>query len=171
MKKWFLVCASFLFATPVNAEWVCPTCNANEQHVLQQLQEKTLIKDRNSLAAIMGNIKSESNFHSNICEGGARVSYDQCHRGGYGLVQWTTQARYDGLGYFCDKYGCDPSSVEGQTRYMINEHSFQVNLPTFEGRGWSVSQFMRPSYSWLGWGIKGHRESYAYDYVNKIVED
>ena len=108
---------------------------------------------------------------SNICEGGARVSYDQCHKGGFGLIQWTTQARYDGLGSFCDKYGCDPSTIEGQTRYMINEHSFQTNLPTFEGRGLTISQYMRPAYYWLGWGVKGYRESYSYDYVTKFIED
>tara|TARA_B100000029_G_scaffold344980_1_gene337418 strand:- start:2192 stop:2707 length:516 start_codon:yes stop_codon:yes gene_type:complete len=171
MKKLFLFCFSFILASPVNAQWTCPTCNSNEQYVLKQLQEKTLIADKYALATLMGNIKSESNFHPNICEGGARVSYDQCHRGGFGLIQWTTQARYDGLGSFCNKYGCDPSTIEGQTRYMINEHSFQTNLPTFEGRGLSISQYMRPAYYWLGWGVKGYRESYAYEYVNKFVED
>jgi hypothetical protein len=117
----------------------------------------------------MGNIKSESNFHANICEGGARVPYGQCLSGGYGLIQWTTVARYNGLGSFCKKYDCNPSSIEGQVRYMINENQFQKVLPEFEGRGYSISQYMAPAYYWLGWGIKGNREYYSYNYSKKLV--
>jgi hypothetical protein len=149
--------------------WQCPGCNPNEQYVLAQLQEKTKISDRNALATIMGNIKSESNFHPNICEGGARVPYKQCRRGGYGLIQWTTTKRYNGLGSFCRKFGCDPSSIEGQTRYMINESQFQKILPEFEGRGFTVDQYMVGAYYWLGWGIKGHRQQYAYNYTKKLI--
>ena len=65
-----------------NKTWTCPTCSPNEKYVLQQLQAKTRISDRNALATILGNIKSESNFHPDICEGGARVSYLDCTRGG-----------------------------------------------------------------------------------------
>ena len=149
--------------------WKCPGCNENEKYVLKQLQAKTNISDRNALATIMGNIKSESNFHPNICEGGARVPYEKCHSGGYGLIQWTTTKRYRGLGKFCDKYGCNPSSIEGQTRYMINESQFQQLLPEFEGRGFTVDQYMVGAYYWLGWGIKGYRQQYAYNYTKKLV--
>jgi hypothetical protein len=69
----------------VKKTWKCPGCNENEKYVLEQLQEKTRITDRNALATIMGNIKSESNFHPNICEGGARVPYNRCYSGGYVL--------------------------------------------------------------------------------------
>ena len=149
--------------------WKCPSCSPEEKYVLKQLQEKTKISDRNALATILGNIKQESNFRSNICEGGARVSYDDCHRGGYGLIQWTSTQRYLGLRYFSNKYGCDPSTLECQTRYMINENQFQKVLPEFEGGGQSISQYMVPAYYWLGWGIKGNREIYAYNYTNKLV--
>ena len=149
--------------------WKCPGCNYNEKYVLEKLQEKTKISDRNALATIMGNIKSESNFHPNICEGGARVPYNQCHRGGYGLIQWTSTNRYLGLGRFAKKYGYDPSSLEGQTAYMINEHTFQKYLPEFEGTGRTVDQYMVGAYYWLGWGIKGYRQQYAYDYTKKLV--
>ena len=149
--------------------WKCPGCNYNEKYVLEQLQEKTRISDRNALATIMGNIKSESNFHPNICEGGARVPYNACHSGGYGLIQWTSVGRYRNLGKFATKYGYDPSSLEGQTAYMINESVFQRYLPEFEGMGRTVSQYMVPAYYWLGWGIKGYREHYAYDYTKKLV--
>ena len=149
--------------------WKCPNCSPEEKYVLEKLQEKTKISDRNALATIMGNIKSESNFHANICEGGARVPYDQCLSGGYGLIQWTTVARYNGLGSFCKKYDCNPSSIEGQVRYMINENQFQKVLPEFEGRGYSISQYMAPAFYWLGWGIKGNREYYSYNYSKKLV--
>ena len=154
---------------PYEYSWKCEDCSPEEQYVLAELQEHTEISDRNALATIMGNIKQESKFISNICEGGARVSYSDCHSGGYGLIQWTSIGRYNNLGKFCDKYGCDPSSLEGQTRYMINESVFRRYLPEFEGRGKTVSQYMVPAYYWLGWGIKGNRELYAYDYVKKLV--
>ena len=153
----------------VEKEWKCPSCNKNEQYVLEQLQKKTKISDRNALATIMGNIKSESNFHPNICEGGARVPYDRCYSGGYGLIQWTSTNRYLGLGKFSKKYGYDPSSLEGQTAYMINEYTFQKYLPEFEGNGQTVDQYMVGAYYWLGWGIKGYRQKYAYDYTKKLV--
>ena len=154
---------------PYKTTWKCEDCTPNEQYVLAELQKHTKISDRNALATILGNIKSESNFHPDICEGGARVPYGDCHRGGYGLIQWTSINRYNNLGKFCNKYGCDPSSLEGQTRYMINENIFQRYLPMFEGGGQTVRQYMVPAYYWLGWGIKGNREIYAYEYTNKLV--
>jgi hypothetical protein len=153
----------------VEKTWKCEDCTPEEQYVLSELQEHTRITDRNALATIMGNIKQESKFIPNICEGGARVSYSDCRVGGYGLIQWTSINRYANLGRFCTKYGCDPSSLEGQTRYMINESVFQRYLPEFEGNGKTVHQYMVPAYYWLGWGIKGNRELYAYDYVKKLT--
>ena len=154
---------------PYEKTWYLPGGTPAEQYVLAQLQEHTKISDRNALATILGNIKSESNFRSNICEAGARVRYGDCDRGGYGLIQWTSVNRYNNLGKFCNKYGCDPSSLEGQTRYMINESVFQRYLPEFEGRGKTVDQYMVAAYRWLGWGIKGYRQQYAYEYTKKLV--
>ena len=153
---------------PYNPSWKCEDCTAEEQYVLAQIQEHTKITDRNALATIMGNIKQESNFTANVCEGGARVSYSECTRGGYGLIQWTSLGRYNNLGKFCDKFACDPSTLEGQTRYMINESVFQRYLPEFEGHGKTVRQYMLPAYYWLGWGIKGYRELYAHEYYKKL---
>ena len=152
-------------------QWILPGGTSAEQYVLKELQEHTKISDRNALATIMGNIKQESNFVPNVCEGGARVSYRDCTRGGYGLIQWTSVKRYENLGKFCEKFECDPSSLEGQTRYMINESTFQRYLPEFEGRGKTVDQYMVGAYYWLGWGIKGYRQLYAYDYHNRLVLD
>ena len=154
---------------PYEPQWILPGGTPAEQYVLKELQEHTKISDRNALATIMGNIKQESKFIPNICEGGARVSYSDCHSGGYGLIQWTSINRYNNLGKFADKYGYDPSTLEGQTAYMINESVFQRYLPEFEGMGRTVSQYMVPAYYWLGWGIKGNRELYAYDYTKKLV--
>lgn len=153
---------------PHEPSWKCDDCTPEEQYVLKEIQKKTKISDKNALATILGNIKQESMFISNICEGGARVSYVDCKVGGYGLIQWTSVGRYKGLGNFCAKYGCDPSTLQGQTRYMINEPIFQRYLPMFEGGGQTVRQYMVPAYYWLGWGIKGNRELYAYDYVKKL---
>jgi hypothetical protein len=149
--------------------WKCLDCNENEQYVLEQLQTQTKISDKNALATIMGNIKQESMFKPDICEGGSRVPYENCLRGGYGLIKCTTDSRYLGLGSFCKKYDCNPSSLEGQVQYMINENQFQKVLPEFEGVGNTIFQYMTPSYYWLGWGIKGYREHYAYDYIKKMV--
>jgi hypothetical protein len=149
-------------------QWRCEDCTPEEQYVLSALQEKTKITDKNALAALMGNIKQESKFIPNICEGGARVSYTECKSGGYGLIQWTSIGRYKALGNFCARFSCDPSSLEGQTRYMINEPIFQRVLPEFEGSGQTVSYYMKPAYYWLGWGIKGNREVYAYEYSKML---
>lgn len=153
----------------VEKTWKCPNCTPEEKYVLEQLQNKTKITDRNALSTILGNIKQESKFIPNICEGGARVSYENCHVGGYGLIQWTSVGRYKGLGLFAKKYGCNPSTLECQTRYMINEPIFQKYLPEFEGSGLPVRQYMVPAYYWLGWGIKGNREIYSYEYTKKLV--
>mgnify|MGYP001498012257 CR=1 FL=1 len=153
----------------VESSWVCNDCTPEESYILAKLQEHTRITDRNALATILGNIKQESKFVANICEGGARVPYNSCLRGGYGIVQWTSTHRYLGLGYFAKTFGCDPSEFKCQVRYMINEPTFQRNLPTFQGGGQTVSYYMRPAYRWLGWGIKGNRESYAYDYSQRLT--
>ena len=55
----------------VEKTWKCPDCSTNEQYVLEQLQSKTKVRDRNAIATIMGNIQQESKFIPNICEGGA----------------------------------------------------------------------------------------------------
>ena len=131
--------------------WTCPDCTENEQYVLAELQKHTKISDRNALVAIMGNIKQESNFVPNICEGDVRVPYNDCHRGGYGLIQWTSINRYNNLGKFCENYGCDPSSLEGQTRYMINESTFRsifLSLKVVDSL--CPNTWFRPTTGWDG---------------------
>ena len=126
----------------IPATWKCPDCSPAEQYVLKELQN-TKITDRNALATILGNIKQESKFIPNICEG-ARVNYEDCHVGGYGLIQWTSIGRYDNLGKFCTKYGCD-GGLEGQTRYMINEKSSNaICLSLKAEEGLSISTWFLP---------------------------
>ena len=146
----------------------CPDCTPPQQYVLKTLQTEAGVTDKTALAVIMGNIQQESNFRHNVCEGGAIVSYDRCLRGGYGLIQWTTQHRYDGLGSFCKKYGCNPSSLEGQTRYMINEMRFRNDLYAFQTNHQTVQYYMNAAYYWLGWGIHGNRTHYSYSFLSKL---
>jgi hypothetical protein len=53
---------------------ICKGCNHNESRTLDFLQDRG-VTDKNALATIMGNIRQESTFTPNICEGGARVPY------------------------------------------------------------------------------------------------
>ena len=146
----------------------CPDCTPAQQYVLKELQVKADVKDKTALAVIMGNIQQESGFRSNVCEGGAILPYDYCMRGGYGLIQWTSPARYRGLGTFCNRYGCDPSSLEGQTRYMINEMRFRDDLYAFQTNHQQIDYYMNAAYYWLGWGIHGKRTEYTYSFLNKL---
>ena len=146
----------------------CPDCTPPQQYVLEQLQTSAGVTDKTALAVIMGNIQQESQFVPNVCEGGDIIPYDQCLRGGYGLIQWTSPNRYHGLGVFCKRYGCDPSSLEGQTRYMINELRFRYELSEFQTNYQTVPYYMNSAYHWLGWGIKGERESYVYTFLQKL---
>jgi len=77
---------------PKEKRLICKGCNEFENDTLAFFQERG-IKDRNALATIMGNIKQESMFVPNICEGGSRTSWNNCY-GGYGLIQWTSANRY-----------------------------------------------------------------------------
>ena len=145
----------------------CSECTAYEQQTLEFLQQRG-ITDQNALAVVLGNIQQESRFKPNICEGGAIVPYDQCLRGGYGLIQWTSINRYRGLGDFAAKYGGSPTSLSTQLRYMVNESQwteYELYLKTY---GHTIEYYMTHAYPWLGWGIHGNRTTYAYDYRSKF---
>ena len=145
----------------------CIGCNSNESKTLSFFQDRG-IKDKNSLATIMGNIRQESTFVPNICEGGARVPYGSCG-GGYGLIQWTSSDRYYGLGKFAYKYGGSPSSLGTQLRYLVNEVQWRRIEPSMMAAGKTIPTYMGYCYSWLGWGIEGPRTRYAYDYAKRMI--
>tara|TARA_R110002012_G_scaffold95373_1_gene230582 strand:- start:456 stop:908 length:453 start_codon:yes stop_codon:yes gene_type:complete len=146
----------------------CPQCTPPQQYVLEQLQITAGVTDRTALAVIMGNIQQESNFKHNVCEGGAVMPYDQCLRGGYGLIQWTSQHRYDGLGTFCADQNADPSSLECQTEYMIRELRFRDDLNSFLTNHQTVPYYMNAAYYWLGWGVHGNRTQHTYSFLTKL---
>jgi hypothetical protein len=155
---------------PKEKRFVCTSCSDNEKRALDFLQDKG-IKDKNALATVMGNIRQESTFIPNICEGGARTSYSGCRYGGYGLIQFTSESRYRGLGQFARLYGGNPSSLDTQLRYMLNEEQWKQIEDRMKTPGKSIYQYMNHAYSWLGWGHHGSRTDYAYNYAQKFTFD
>ena len=154
---------------PKETRLICKGCNEHENNTLAFLQERG-IKDKNALATIMGNIRQESTFTPNICEGGARTSYGACG-GGYGLIQWTSANRYYGLGDFARKFGGSPSSLHTQLRYMTSEIQWQRIEEKMKTPGKSIDRYMDYAYNWIGWGHHGARTSYAYDYASRLVPE
>ena len=159
-----------MYDQPPTPVYVCDDCRPAEVRTLEFLQDRG-ITDKNALSVILGNIKQESNFQTTICEGGALTGYNNCHSGGFGLIQWTTQSRYDGLWSFCQKNACDVNSLDGQLRYMWNENQFQSQIPNFKTHNLTIERYMQFAYPWLGWGIHGNRTTYAYNYQSKLKLD
>jgi hypothetical protein len=153
---------------PKEKRLICKGCNENENVALAYFQDIG-VKDRNALATIMGNIRQESTFIPNICEGGSKTSYHNCWRG-YGLIQWTSSNRYYGLGDFARKYGGSPSSMNTQLKYLINEVQWKRIEEKMKTPGKSIDRYMNYAYTWIGWGYHGARTSYAYDYANRMIE-
>jgi hypothetical protein len=147
---------------------VCKGCNTYESRTLEFLQDRG-ITDKNALATIMGNIRQESTFFPNICEGGARVSYQSCRSGGYGLIQWTNSSRYYGLGKHAARIGASPSSLEAQLDYMLHEGDWKMIEHQMKTPGKSINDYMRLASRWIRWGHHGARTHFAYNYANKMV--
>jgi hypothetical protein len=150
--------------------WKCKGCNHTETYTLSYLQKQG-IKDKNALATIMGNIKQESDFVPNICEGGARVSYQSCGSGGYGLIQWTDSTRFNGLGRHAARIGSSASSLDTQLNYMLNEGDWKMIEPRMKTPGKSIDQYMYYASKWIRWGHHGARTDFAYRYANKMYLD
>ena len=147
---------------------VCKGCNTNESRTLEFLQKRG-ITDKNALATIMGNIRQESTFTPNVCEGGARVSYSACTSGGYGAIQWTDAPRYNGLGKFAARIGGDPSTLDTQLQYMLYEGDWKMIENQMKTPGKSINDYMRLARKWVRWGHHGARTDYAYNYANRLV--
>ena len=147
---------------------VCKGCNTNESRTLEFLQNRG-ITDKNALATIMGNIRQESTFTPNVCEGGARVSYNGCTSGGYGLIQWTNAPRFYGLGKHAARIGANPSSLDAQLDYMLHEGDWKMIEPQMKTPGKSINDYMRLARQWIRWGHHGARTDFAYDYASKLV--
>jgi hypothetical protein len=146
---------------------VCKGCNHNESRTLEFLQDRG-VTDKNALATIMGNIRQESTFTPNICEGGARVSYPNCG-GGYGLIQWTNAPRFYGLGKHAARIGANPSLLDTQLDYMLYEGDWKMIEPHMKTPGKSINDYMRLARKWIRWGHHGERTDYAYDYSKRLI--
>ena len=153
---------------PKEKRLTCKGCNQNETFALNYLQDKG-ITDKNALATIMGNIRQESTFIPNICEGGSIVSYERCRSGGYGLIQWTDSARFNGLGNFAYNKKANPSSIETQLDYMINESDWKMIEQRMMRPGGTINDYMRLARQWIRWGEHGARTNFAYDYARRLV--
>lgn len=147
---------------------VCKGCNTNESRALNFLQDRG-ITDKNALATIMGNIRQESTFIPNICEGGARVPYSGCRSGGYGLIQWTNAPRFYGLGAHAARIGSSPSSMDAQLDYMLHEGDWKMIEDQMKTPGKSINDYMRLAKRWIRWGHHGARTDFAYGYANRLV--
>jgi hypothetical protein len=152
---------------PKELRLICKGCNEHENATLAFFQDRG-IKDRNALATIMGNIRQESTFIPNICEGGSRTSYYNCGRG-YGLIQFTSASRYYGLGAFAKKIGGNPSTADTQLRYITTEPQWKSIENRMRVSGKSIDRYMNYAYEWIGWGHHGARTQYAYDYAKRLV--
>ena len=153
---------------PTVSMWTLPNATPVEKKLLHILQVRG-IEDKNAIAAVLGNVKQESKFHPNICEGGARISYWSCKRGGYGLIQWTSPGRVNGLAQHANSLGLDPSQASAQISYLFTERQWKHIEPSLNNDGHSIEYYMNKTYYWIGWGIHGKRTTYAYDYANNLV--
>ena len=153
---------------PKEKRLICKGCNTNETKTVEFLQKRG-ITDKNAIATIMGNIRQESTFTPNVCEGGARVSYSACTSGGYGAIQWTDAPRYNGLGKFAARIGGDPSTLDTQLQYMLYEGDWKMIEDQMKTPGKSINDYMRLASKWIRWGHHGARTDYAYNYANRLV--
>ena len=147
---------------------ICKGCNHNESRTLEFLQNRG-VTDKNALATIMGNIRQESTFTPNICEGGARVPYHACRSGGFGIIQWTNAPRYKGLGYHAARIGANPSALDTQLDYMMYEGDWKMIEPHMKTPGKTIHQYMKLARKWIRWGHTGARTEYAYNYSKRLI--
>jgi hypothetical protein len=153
---------------PKEKRLICKGCNTNETKTVEFLQKRG-ITDKNAIATIMGNIRQESTFTPNVCEGGAIVSYNSCRSGGYGLIQFTDAPRYNGLGKFAARIGGDPSTLDTQLKYIMYESDWKMIEPHMKTPGKSINDYMRLARKWIRWGDHGARTDFAYNYANRLV--
>lgn len=162
-----LMAAAPLDAKGAQSYFECRSCSSIEKLALRRFQDQG-IRDKAALATLLGNVKQESLWKPNICEGGARVPYHQCRRGGFGLIQWTWSSRYHGLGRHARQLGLSPSGAEAQLSYIFTEREWKRALPGFKRPGNSIRGYMRHAKTWLGWGIEGRRATYAHQYYSML---
>ena len=149
-------------------EVVCNGCSNAEQQTLEFFHDAG-VTDKYALAMIMGSIKQESRFQPAVCEGGFITSWQGCTRGGFGLIQFTSSHRYYGLGNYAARTGQPPEALATQLEYIITEREWHSASVIFKREGLPMGSYDYAGKIWLGYGIKGNRLYYAWQYVNKIV--
>jgi hypothetical protein len=153
---------------PKEIRLICKSCNANEKIALDKLQDHG-IKDPKAIATIMGNIRQESTFVPEVCEGGYRTGYHGCRSGGFGLIQWTSENRFLGLGRHARKIGGNPSSIHTQLSYLLEEGDWKMIEDRMMKPGKTIEDYMRLARKWIRWGHHGARTAYAYDYLKRFT--
>lgn len=156
-------------ATQPNLRWRGSNFTQTETAVLNYFQEYG-ITDRAALAVLLGNVKQESRFDTEVCEGGSRPGYHGCRRGGFGLIQWTTTGRYTGLGRHAQRMGASPTDLNTQLSYLVTEVEWKKVEHIFKDEGRSIGSYMQAAYRWLGWGVHGNRTAYANDYYARLYQ-
>ena len=148
-------------------EITCKDCTPVEEQALEFFHDKG-ITDKYALAMIMGSIKQESRFKPNVCEGGFITTWSGCRRGGYGLIQFTSAHRYYGLGRYAQRTGQPPEAAQTQLEYIVTEREWEAAKKIFAKQGLPMHSYDRAGKIWLGYGIKGKRLMYAWDYAARI---
>lgn len=76
----------------------------------------------NAIAGIMGNMEAESSFDPTIVEGGGHAQEITVNGStGYGLCQWTSADRQQGLVDYAKSKGTSTSDIKTQLDYMLME--------------------------------------------------
>ena len=113
-------------------------------------------------AAIMGSMQQESSFNPTASQlgGGIEASIAQGEgTNGYGLCQWTG-SRTQELVNFCNANGMDPSSIDGQIAFMVDEMGKRGSLDAFASAG-DLSAALSVMKDYEGYGEAGSRDEYA----------
>jgi len=159
--------AAEMHEIPAEPAITCEGCSPAEKQTLKFFYDKG-VKDKYALAMIMGSIKQESRFKPTVCEGGYITSWRGCTRGGYGLIQFTSAHRYYGLGRYARLTGQAPEATKTQLEYIVTEREWEAAEAVFKRPGLPMQAYDRAGKIWLGYGIKGRRLTYAWQYLSII---
>ena len=150
--------------------WDLPNGNYAERYIVKILQKRG-ITDKYALAVILGNIKQESMFISNICEGGARsFNINIVIVGVMVSFSGPPAVVITGLGRHANANGMNPSSLEAQVSYLFTETQWRDIEYRMKTPNQSIGYYMNSAYYWLGWGIHGNRTHYSHQYLNALVQ-
>ena len=94
--------------------------NENQRKIWNFFKEKGMSEA--GIAGLMGNLRAESNLESNIVEGGSHANEITLNGNtGYGLAQWTSLNRQQGLYDYAKSKGTSTSDLNTQLEYLWQE--------------------------------------------------